>query len=74
MLGCASNSVIHLRIDAETGLVASNDTYSTASSHVGGSDTGDVFQLEALDFSVVAARGGSDEVRFHPLVTQHKTS
>ncbi|CAM9773342.1 unnamed protein product [Scytosiphon promiscuus] len=62
VLGCASNSITHLRVDADTGVVVSNNTYSTTSSDLDGGTSGDLFQIGALDFSVVAARGGSDEV------------
>jgi len=61
VLGCASDHVFHVRIDG-SGSHTSTNSYSTHQSDVGGSDTDDMFLIEAFEFLVVTGRANSDEV------------
>lgn len=60
VLGCGSNSIVLLKLDAADGVVDFVDTYYTSA---GGSSSGaGMLQIEALQHAVVAARSESDEV------------
>ncbi|CAM9110589.1 unnamed protein product, partial [Ectocarpus fasciculatus] len=61
VLGCATSVVIHLRLDAANGVVASTTTF-VADSSISGSTSGEVFVAQALELSVLIGRSDSDEV------------